>query len=180
MPWEVAEEKKQKQGTNNARLAYVLHVHAPDYARIKTLLAYAKDMKVWQKHWGNSAFTVEIPTEKSLQVEKTRYIQMVQMHGSVQLSMGAALLEGLINIDTSFTLRLLLDAEGKARSPLITSVRDIFNLMELNYKKVWICVSTGSNGMTTGYFSSVVQELSEHVAAFITCPGAQVYWWLRR
>jgi hypothetical protein len=33
--------------------------------------------------------------------------------------------------------------------------------------------------MTTGYFSSVVQELSEHVAAFITCPGAQVYWWLK-
>jgi hypothetical protein len=43
MPWEGAEEKKQKQGTNNARLAYVLHVHEPDYARMKTLLAYAKD-----------------------------------------------------------------------------------------------------------------------------------------
>ncbi len=27
MPWEGAEEKKQKQGTNNARLAYVLHVY---------------------------------------------------------------------------------------------------------------------------------------------------------
>jgi hypothetical protein len=27
MPWEGAEEKKQKQGTNNARLVYVLHVH---------------------------------------------------------------------------------------------------------------------------------------------------------
>jgi hypothetical protein len=34
--------------------------------------------------------------------------------------------------------------------------------------------------MSTGYFSSVVQGISEHVAAFITCPGAQVYWWLRR
>ena len=48
--------------------------------------------------------------------------------------------------------------------------------MELNNKKVWICVSTESKGMTTGYFFSVVQELSEHVAALITCPGAQVYW----
>jgi hypothetical protein len=26
----------------------------------------------------------------------------------------------------------------------------------------------------------VVQEISEHVEAFIACPGAQVYWWLRR
>jgi hypothetical protein len=78
MPWEGAEEKKQKQGTNNAHLVYVLHVHKPDYARVKTLLAYTKEWKVWHKHWGNSAFTVEIPTEKSPQAEKTRYIQMIQ------------------------------------------------------------------------------------------------------
>jgi hypothetical protein len=50
MPWEGAEEKKQKQGTNNARLVYVLHVHKPDYGRMKTLLAYAKDWKVWHRH----------------------------------------------------------------------------------------------------------------------------------
>ncbi len=180
MPWEGAEEKKQKQGTNNARLAYILHIHEPDYARMKILLAYAKDWKVWHKHWGNAAFSVEIPNEKSSQAEKTRYIQMVQTHGSVQLSMGAALLEGLINADTTFTLCLLPDAEGNARPPTTTSVRGIFRLMEINDKKVWICVSTGTNGATTGYFSSVVQEISEHVAAFVTCPGAQVYWWLRR
>ncbi len=47
MPWEGAEEKKQKQGTNNARLAYVLHVHQPDYKKMKTLLAYAKEMAIW-------------------------------------------------------------------------------------------------------------------------------------
>ncbi len=30
MPWEDAEEKKKKQGGNNARLAYVLQVYQPD------------------------------------------------------------------------------------------------------------------------------------------------------
>ena len=180
MPWEGAEEKKQKQGTNNARLAYVLHVHEPDYVRMKTLLSFAKAWKVWHKHWGNTAFTVEIPNERSSQAEKTRYIQMVQTHGSVQLSMGAAMLEGLIDADTSFSLRLLPDAEGNARDATITSVREIFDLMEIQGHKVWICISTGSNGSTTGYFSSVVQAISDHVAAFIACPGAQVYWWLRR
>ncbi len=94
--------------------------------------------------------------------------------------MGAALLEGLINADTTFTLRLLPDANGKARPPTSTSVREIFSLMEINGKKVWICLSTGSNGMSTGYFSCVVQEISERVAAFIACPGAQVYWLLKR
>jgi hypothetical protein len=43
MPWRGIEEKKQKQGTTNAQLAYVLHVHRPDYKRLKALLAYAKD-----------------------------------------------------------------------------------------------------------------------------------------
>jgi hypothetical protein len=124
--------------------------------------------------------TVEIPTEKSPQAEKTRYIQMIQTHGSIQLGMGAALLEGLIDVDTIFTLPLLPDADGKARPPTASSVREIFSLMEMNDKKVWICVSTGLNGRSTGYFSSVVQKKSKHVAIFIACPGAQVYWWLRR
>jgi hypothetical protein len=180
MPWEGAEEKIQKQGTNNARLVYVLHVHEQDYARMKTLLAYAKDWKVWHRHWGNSAFMVEIPTKKSPQAEKMRYIQMIQTHGSVQLSMDAALLEGLIDAGTTFTLHLLPDADKKARPPTSTSIWEIFSLMDINDKKVWICLSVGPNGMSTGIFSSVVQEISEHVAAFIACPDAQVYWWLRR
>jgi hypothetical protein len=46
-------------------LVYVFHVHKPDYTRMKMLLAYAKEWKVWHKHWGNSAFIVEMPTELS-------------------------------------------------------------------------------------------------------------------
>jgi hypothetical protein len=52
MPWEGAEEKKKKQGTNNARLVYILYVHEPDYKRMKMLITYAKDWKVGHKHWG--------------------------------------------------------------------------------------------------------------------------------
>ncbi len=178
MPWEGAEEKKQKQRTNNARLALTFHVHEPDYARRTTLLAFAKEWKVWHKHWGNTAFTVDIPNERGLQAEKTRYIQMVQTHGSVQLSMGVALLKGLIDADTTFSLCLLPDAEGKAREATVTLVREIFSLMEITGNKVWICLSTDLNGRTVGYFSSVVQEISAHVSAFVACPGAQVYWWL--
>jgi hypothetical protein len=99
MPWEGAEEKKQKQGTSNPRLAYVLHIHQPDYKRMKTLLAYVKELDIWHKHWGNAAFTIEIPDERSPQGVKNKYIQMVQTHGLVQLSMGAALIEGMIDVD---------------------------------------------------------------------------------
>jgi hypothetical protein len=145
-----------------------------------TLLTFAKKWKVWHKHWGNTAFTVEIPNKRSSQAEKNRYIQMVQTHGSVQLSMGVALLEGLINTDTTFSLCLLPDAEGKARDATVTLLREIFSLLEIKGNKVWICLSTNLNGMRVGYFLSVVQDILAHVSAFAACPGAQIYWWLRR
>ncbi len=37
MPGDGSEEKKQKQGNSNARLAYVIQVYLPDYERIKML-----------------------------------------------------------------------------------------------------------------------------------------------
>ena len=85
MPWEGAEEKKQKQGTNNACLVFVFHIHEPDYAPMTTLLAFTKEWKVWHKHWGNTAFTVEIPNEKSLQVEKLgtfRWCRLTDLYNS--------------------------------------------------------------------------------------------------
>ena len=60
------------------------------------------------------------------------------------------------------------------------SLMDILQLMEVAEKKVWLCVTRESNGIHTGYFSSVVEEIKAHVAAFIRCPTAQVYYWLKR
>ncbi len=144
------------------------------------MLAHAKELDTWHKHWGNAAFTIKIPDERSPQGVKNEYIQMIQTHGLVQLSMGAASIDGMIDIDTSFTLWLLPGVDGKPRPPTTTSVREVFSLMEINEKKVWIYLLTGTNGMSTGYFSRVVEDIKEHVAVFVLCPGAQVYWWLRR
>ena len=52
--------------------------------------------------------------------------------------------------------------------------------MEVNGRKVWICLAKGSNGTYTGYFLSVVESINTHVMNFVTCPGAQVYWWLQQ
>ena len=180
MPWEDAEEKKKKQGGNNARLAYVLQVYQQDFDRLSHLCHMAKQRKLWANHWGNTAFTVEIPEQDSQQGEKTRYIQMVQTHGSVQLSLGAAPIYGVIDTETKFSLRLTPGADGSPRAPTQTSLREVFRMMEVNSKKVWICLAKGSNGNYTGYFSSVVEPINTHVKNFVACPGAQVYWWLRR
>jgi hypothetical protein len=180
MPWEDAEEKKKKQGSNNARLAYVLQVHQSNYKRIRKLCQIAKQRKLWLQHWGNTAFTVKIPENDSQQGEKTRYIQMVQTHGLVQLSLGTALINGVVDADLHFTLQLTLDVEGNPRAPTTISLREIFRMIEVGGRKVWICMARGSKGNYTGYFSSMVTLISTHVTNFVACPGAQVYWWLRR
>jgi hypothetical protein len=100
MPWGGIEEKNQKMGTSRARLVYILQVHQPVYDQIKTLMQIAKQKKLWRKHWGRSAFTVKQPESRSPQEKKTHYIQMVQAHRLVQLSMGAAQIRGVVDIDT--------------------------------------------------------------------------------
>jgi hypothetical protein len=58
---------------------------------------------------------------------------------------------------------------------------EILRLIEIEGKKVWLCVNReSSNGNHTGYFLSVVDEIKTYVAAFIRCPAAQVYYWLKR
>jgi hypothetical protein len=89
--------------------------------------------------------------------------------------MGAASIEGMIDANMTFELRLLPGVDRKQRPPTRTSVKEIFSMMENNGKKVWICLSTRINGMFTGCFTSVVKDIKGHAAAFILCPGAQVY-----
>jgi hypothetical protein len=57
---------------------------------------------------------------------------------------------------------------------------EILRLMKIEGKKVWLCVNLESNGIYTGYFSSVVEEIKAYVPAFIRCPAAQVYYWVKR
>jgi hypothetical protein len=127
------------------------------------------------------AFTVEILENASQQGEKTHYIQMVQTHGLVQLSLGVASINGVINVDSFFTLRLTPNLDGTPREPTNTSLRDVFRMMEVDGRKVWIwCMARGSNGKYTGYFSSILESINAHITNFVACPGAQVYWWLRQ
>jgi hypothetical protein len=104
--------------------------------------------------------------------------------------MGATTIKGMLDADTVFKLCLLPDGKGKSRQPTKTTIKEIFSMMTLpnpnpkaghpSTHKVWICLSTGMNRMVTGYFSSVVPEIQNHVAAFTMSPAAQVYWWLCR
>jgi hypothetical protein len=70
------------------------------------------------------------------------------------------------------------DLDGTLREPTQTLLRDVFRMMEVNGRKVWIFFARGSSGKYTGYFSSVMESINTHVMNFVSCPGAQVYWLL--
>jgi hypothetical protein len=103
---------------------------------------------------------------------------MVQTHGSVQLSLGAVTISGVIDADSKFSLRLTRDLDGTPREPTQTLLKEVLSMMEVNGRKIWICLARGTSGKYTGYFSSVMESINIHVMNFVACPGAQVYWWL--
>jgi hypothetical protein len=73
-------------------------------------------------------------------------------------------------------LCLTPDKNGQPGAPTEKTLMEILRLMEIEGKKVWLCINHElSNGIHTGYFLSVVDEIKTYVAAFIRCPTAQVY-----
>ena len=126
MPWEdQAEKKKRKQGSNNSHLAFVFHVHCPEEQRLATLLDRTKYLSLWHEHWGGVAFAVEQPDFTMPLGVKDRYVEMVQSHGAMQLSMGVATIPVIVMATRKFTLCLTPDKNGQPRVPTKKSLMDI-------------------------------------------------------
>jgi hypothetical protein len=77
------------------------------------------------EHWGVLAFTVEQPDFTTLARVKDIYIKMVQSHGAMQLSMGAATILGIVTATKKFMLCLTPDKNGQPRAPTKKSLMDI-------------------------------------------------------
>jgi hypothetical protein len=150
MPWEDQEDKKKKkQISNSAWLAFVFHVHRPEEQQLATLLNCAKHLNLWHEHWGGVAFTVQQPDFTTPTGVKDRYIKMVQSHGAMQLSMGAATIPEIVTATRKFTICLTPDKNGKPWAPMEKTLMEILRLMEIEGKKVWLCINLKkSNGFT--------------------------------
>jgi hypothetical protein len=110
MPWEDQEEKKKKkQGSNNSHLAFVFHIHCPEGQHLATLLNRSKYLNLRHEQWGGVALMVEQPDFTMPAGVKDRYIEMVQSHGAMQLSMGAATIPGIVTATRNFKLCLTPD-----------------------------------------------------------------------
>ena len=118
-----------------------------------------KAKKVWHEEWSDCSFTVQVPDETFSDGEVTRYVQMIQTHGSVQLSYGVSTIPGLLDLDTKFKI------ERVANQPTtLISVKDIIRAMTLEDKKIWHCISRNPNGSFSGYFLSIFPAMQRHVS----------------
>ncbi len=114
-------------------------------------------------HWGGVAFTVEQPDFSTPAGVKDRYIEMVQSHGTMQLSMGAAKIPGIVTVTRKFTLRVTPDETGEPCEPTEKTLMDILRMMEIADKKVWPCIVRESNSIHTGGTSPAWSRKLKHM-----------------
>ena len=182
MPWEGGETGGRREP--NGRMAFVIQTKRADHIRMVNLLDKAKEKELWLKHWGDTAYTVSMPSnkpdEKMEPGELENYINMVQSHGSVQLSLGAATLTGLYDANKQFDLRRLPGADNKPRPPIRKSVAEVLKSFEIGGQQLWLVISKSTRGTHTGYFSSVITGHGAYVENFSLCPAANIFWFLLR
>jgi hypothetical protein len=119
--------RKEEEETRfkRSRLGIIFHVHCPKEQRLEILLNRTKYLNLWHEHWGGVAFTVEQPDFTTPAGVKDRYIEMVQSHRAMQLSMGAATIPGIVTATRKFTLCLTPDKNGQPRAPTEKTLMEI-------------------------------------------------------
>jgi hypothetical protein len=77
----------------------------------------------------------------------------------MQLSMGVATIPSILSWQQGKKASSHSRQNGQPQAPNKKSLMDILQLMEMGDKKAWLCVTPESNGIYTGYFSSLVEEI---------------------
>ena len=134
-------------------MAYIIQVSNKDASKMDGLLREAKEQKVWQKYWGNTAFTVTLPEYDASPETKKKYIQMVNVHAAIKLSIDHANLPRILDLEKKISLPQLPDAEGP-RDPTKMLVWDVLSMMKIgsSKKKIWTYVLTRAGVPSLGTF----------------------------
>ncbi len=111
---------------------------------------------------------------------KTKYQQMVNVHGSIQLSTGYANLSGIVDLNTKHALPRCRGADGP-RVPTMLSILDCLLMMTVGTegKKMLIWAVNTPQGVMV-YFLSSDQEIRDHIPKVADSIAARLFYWLRK
>jgi hypothetical protein len=125
-----------------------------------------------------------IPTKVSdkdagLETKRASYIDMIQKHGTIQLSMGSANINGLINFAKKFSLHRT-NEDGTPAATIRKVVQSVLRYETLDRDNIWLAEIPRDNGAVTGYFTSLLPETRTYIEEWTQCPASQIYWFLIR
>jgi hypothetical protein len=128
-----------------------------DNTRLEALLCESKDRNLWKDIFGETAYMVRMALtsrsgkHKTLARKRDKYVEMVQTHGAVQLSLGQATIEDLVNFQRKFIL-CRTDKNWEDVPLHQKSIQIIMMYEKLNREKVRTSALENENGALTGYF----------------------------
>ena len=94
MPWEQPALGRRSTGPTKERRCIQIMCATEDCERLAKLVMAAKERGIWTREFG-VCYPTEAPDKNYSDDERDRYAEMVEIHGSAQLSMGSAPVYGL-------------------------------------------------------------------------------------
>ncbi len=179
LPWEPP-KKDNAPREDNGRRAFVFQVKRDEEERLEAVLAVAKANEAWLPYFGKAAYTVRMIStwEQGPDVSERRqqYINNVISHGSAELSRGYLAINGLHNVDATWTLRRV-DSDGNELPPIKRTVIDLIKYIKVENIKVFMTVLPSESGVYYATYSSVFDPHKLYAKDFASGPAAFLYWW---
>lgn len=159
------------------RRAVHLQCDAADADRLLRLIAVAKSKTIWLDEFGK-CFPSEVATRAMVESDSENYSSVLNSHMAAIYSYGVSYVPGLLRAREKITVTCLPDAKGKIKQHTL-SVKDIFQEVEFNGKKVFQCVlRSDGNRRYQVYYKGKDPATCAFVREFLKCPAAQAYFFL--
>lgn len=185
MPYEPPSKGKERVYVPPPMERRALHImcHKKDYTRLATLIMIAKAKKMWLKELG-MCYPTEAPDHTFSKTDVNKYVKMVDVHESAQMSYGTNTILGLSDPGVQSLLRREIgdpiSISVRQIMRMITMPRQIINGKVVPGKPVWLGVLLTDNGKYTGYYAGANKKYQQFAADFAKCPAAQIYFFLVR
>jgi hypothetical protein len=170
--------KEDTKYTPPSRERHCLHIMctSSDFDEFAKLTEIAKTNDLWQPAFGMCYPTIA-PQVGGNDEKLDRYIQMVEIHESVQHCY-ANTLSGLSNVDREFTFRKDDGTSATINVRKLLAHIKVWDPVPEKFVPVFLCLLCCDDQRYHAYFPGGNDTIKEYVEAFRKCPGPQLYFYL--
>lgn len=148
-----------------------------DFEVLAKLTEHAKTQDLWRPSFGMCYPTIA-PQIDCDEDRLERYVQMVNIHESVQRCYANTVVSGLCNVDKEFTLRKDDGNTATFTARQLLSHIKVYDPVARKTVPVFLCLLRRDDLRYHAYFPGGNEEIRAYVEAFRRCPGPQLYFYL--